>query len=469
MGAHIRDFVGKKVAFVGIGGCSMSGLAQLMRSLGYAVSGSDRDRSHKTDALIASGIPVAIGHDARNVEGADLLVYTAAVSEANPERRAAARLGIPEIERAALLGQLMEGYEASIGISGTHGKTTATAMLSQVLMECGARPTVHIGGELDALGGSTLLGSRDVFVAEACEFAGSFLKLKPTIAVITNIDEDHLDFYKDIDDIERAFHAFAALTPEEGGVCVGWGDDARVRRVLEQSNRRTRSYGLGSHNELTADPVSYDELGRARFTARLFGHPLCEVELSVPGEHNLLDALAAIAVAELLQLPMQRVAESLARFKGAHRRFDLTSVTDGVRVYQDYGHNPAEIKNALRVAKLQPHETLWAVWQPHTYSRTKKLFDQFLGTFGDADRLLITDICAAREADPGDISSEMLIEPLRARGVDAHLTPSFDDTEHFLRANWHPGDLVITLGCGDIDRLNDQIKEHGDSSTNRDQ
>lgn len=463
MAAHIRDYQGGRVAFVGIGGCSMSGLAGLMKELGYQVTGSDRTASHKTEHLEAQGIPVSIGHRPENVRGADLVVYTAAIPSDNPERAEARRLGIPQLERATLLGQLMEGYTQAVGVSGTHGKTTTTAMLSQVFVECGVRPTVHIGGELDAVGGSTLLGDKEFFITEACEFAGSFWQFKPTIALILNIDEDHLDFYKDIDDIENAFHRFAGLTPQEHGWVVGWGDDQRVRSVMERSNRHTRSYGLSPHNELRAEQLSYDELGRAHFTATLFGHPLCEVDLAVSGAHNVLNALAAIAVSSICQLPMQQVASSLSRFTGAHRRFELTSVTDGVNVYQDYGHNPAEIKNALSIAKLQPHRTLWAVWQPHTYSRTKKLFSQFLDAFHDADQVLVTDICAAREQDPGDIASSMLIQPLRDHGSPAHLTPSFDDAEAFLRAHWQPGDLVVTLGCGDIDLLNEQIKLHGDT------
>ena len=461
--AHIANFQGKHVHFIGIGGCSMSGLAALLKQQGYIISGSDRDQSHKTDALAGQGVRIFIGQRAENVSGADLIVYTAAISENNPERVAARERGIPQIERATLLGQLMEGYTQAVGVSGTHGKTTTTAMLSQVCVECGARPTVHIGGELDALGGSTLLGERDVFITEACEFAGSFLKFHPTIAVVLNIDEDHLDYYKDIDDIENAFHRFVALTPPDEGWCVGWGDDARVRRVMEKSGRKTRSYGLSPHNELRAEQVSYDELGRAHFTATLFGHPLCEVNLSVAGEHNLLNALAVIAVAGILQLPMHHVAETLEHFTGAHRRFELTSVTDGVSVYQDYGHNPTEIANALRIARLQPHRRLWAVWQPHTYSRTKKLFDGFLTCFGDADKVVVTDICAARESDPGDINSSMLIDAMLKRGMDAHLTPTFDDAEAFLRANWQPGDLVVTLGCGNIDLLNEQIARNGDT------
>ena len=463
MSAHIRDYIGGNVFFCGIGGCSMSGLATLMKTLGYTITGSDRDHSHKTDALNAHGIPVSIGHRAENIQGIDLFVYTAAIASDNVERQEARHQGIPQIERATLLGQLMEGYENAIGISGTHGKTTTTAMLAQVLVECNAEPTVHIGGELSALGGSTLLGKKNIFLTEACEFACSFLKFHPTIAVILNIDEDHLDCFKDIDEIEAAFADFAALTPEQDGWVVGLGDDFRVRRVLENCGRKTRTFGLEPQNELRAEDVSYDELGRAHFKATLFGHPLCEVDMQVPGEHNVVDALAAIAVASILEMPMQAVAESLSRFTGADRRFQLTSVTDGVYVYQDYGHNPTEIKNALTIAKLQPHNRLWAVWQPHTYSRTKKLFDQFLDIFDGVDRVLITDICAAREVDPGDISSDMLIDPIRARGVDVTLTPSFDDAEKHLRDHWQSGDMVITLGCGNIDLLNDQIKEHGNS------
>lgn len=453
---------GKRLHFIGIGGCSMSGLALLMSERGCRVTGSDRDASHKTEALENAGIPVHIGHAPENVHGADLVVYTAAIPENNCEREEARRLGIPQIERAVLLGRLTSAFDTAICVSGTHGKTTTTSMISQVFVECGMNPSVHIGGEVEALGGGTILGGSETFIAEACEFNASFLKLFPTIGVILNIDEDHLDFYKDIDDIEAAFQRFAGLIPADGW-CVGWGGDERVRRVLEKSRCHTRTFGIEPFNELRAENISYDELGRASFTATLFGHPLMDVELAVAGEHNLIDALAAIAVADLCQLSMSRVAEVLGRFTGAHRRFELTSVTDGVRVYQDYGHNPTEIQNALRIAKLQPHKRLWAVWQPHTYSRTKKLFDGFLETFHDADKVVVTDICAAREVDPGDISSEMLIGPLKQHGADAVLTPTFNDAEAYLRANWEAGDLVVTLGCGNIDLLNEQIARHGDT------
>ena len=358
----------------------------------------------------------------------------------------------------------MSTFDQSVCVSGTHGKTTTTSMIAQCFVEAGADPSVHIGGDLPAIGGGTLVGKGDTFIAEACEYNGSFWHFYPTVAVILNIDEDHLDFYKDIDDIEASFTRFASLVPPEGW-CVGWGGDKRVREVLSGLKCHTRTYGLEPFNELRAEGISYDELGRASFTATLFGHPLMDVQLSVVGEANLLDALACIAVADICQLPMSSVAETLSRFTGAHRRFDLTSTTDGVRVYQDYAHNPAEIKNALHIAAMQPHKTLWAVWQPHTYSRTKKLFDSFMSCFREADRVLVTDICAAREADPGDINSAMLIEPLKEHGASAVLTPSFDDAENYLRAHWQPGDMVVTLGCGDIDLLNEQIAKHGDTKT----
>jgi len=463
LGVDLKDFAGKHVHFIGAGGCSMSGLAMLMQEMGMEVSGSDRTASHKTEALCAKGIPVQIGHEPNYIKSSALSIYSAAISAENPERRYAQENNIPEIERADLLGLLAKQYVCPIGVSGTHGKTTVTSMMAQVMVENGLNPTVHVGGELDAIGGSTRMGSRDYFLCEACEFNRTFLRFFPKIAVILNIDEDHLDCYRDIDDIEDAFLQYARLVPDYGFV-IGCGDDARVRRVLEKLNCRTRTYGIEPHNEIRAENISYDEEGRAFFTATLFGHPLCEIELQVAGEHNVLNALATIAVAERLGIPMHGAAESLYHFIGAHRRFELTSITDGVKCYTDYGHNPAEIKNALKIAQLQPHKTLWSVWQPHTYSRTKTLFNAFVETFDGIDKVLITDICASREVDPGDINSAMLIEPIRARGVDVYLTPSFDDAEAFLRAHWQSGDIMISHGCGDIDLLNEQIALHGDTN-----
>ncbi|MBQ3423669.1 MAG: UDP-N-acetylmuramate--L-alanine ligase [Clostridia bacterium] len=462
MTQNILDFKGKHVHFIGIGGSSMSGLAGYLKQKGYVVSGSDRTASHKTEHLETQGIPVAIGHDSGNVRGADIIVYSAAIAEDNVERREAARLGIPQIERCDLIGQLMEGYPVAVGISGTHGKTTTTAMMAQAFLQAGADPTIHIGGELDFIGGSTRSGSGRDFICEACEYNSSFLHFKPTPAVILNIDEDHLDYYKDIDHIESAFAEYVSIVPEDGW-CIAWGDDFRARRVCTEARCHSMTYGLSEQCMLRPVDLTYDAHGCADFTAALHGEPIGHFHLNVASEANMLDALAVICVCHIRGLDMEAVSRALGEFVGAHRRFELTSITDGVRCYTDYGHNPAEIKNALKIASLQPHKTLWSVWQPHTYSRTKSLFDQFLETFDQADRVLITDIMGARESDPGDIRSEMLIEPLNARGVRAVLTPSFDDAEAYLRAHWHSGDLMISHGCGDIDLLNEQIARHGDT------
>lgn len=459
---NIRDYQGRRVHFIGVGGSSMSGLAGLLKDEGYLVSGSDKTRSHKTDHLVEKGIDVHIGHAAENVHGADVIVYSAAISMGNAERKEALRLGIPQIERCDLIGQLMAGSSFAIGVSGTHGKTTTTSMLAQAFISAGADPSIHIGGELDFIGGSTRRGSSGDFIVEACEFNNSFLHFCPTVAIITNIDEDHLDFFGDIDHIEEAFHKYTLLLPENGW-CIAWGDDARARRVCLNSKCNHLTYGLGAENDLRAENLVYDAQGCASFDACLHGESIGHFHIGVASKANMLDGLAVIAACHIRGLDMQKVAEALSSFVGAHRRFELTSTTDGVRCYTDYGHNPAEIRNALQIASLQPHKALWSVFQPHTYSRTKTLFDQFLETFDLADHVLITDICAAREVDPGDIHSGMLIEPLRARGVDAVLTPSFDDAEAYLRAHWQSGDVMVSHGCGDIDLLNEQIALHGDT------
>ena len=462
MAANIFDYKGRRAHFIGIGGSSMSGLAGYLKELGYEVTGSDRTASHKTEHLEEKGIRVFIGQAAENVRDADIVIYSAAISEDNPERAEAARLGIPQIERCDLIGELMAGHEFAVGVSGTHGKTTTTSMLSQAFMQAGADPTIHIGGELDFIGGSTRAGDGKDFIVEACEYRESFLQFKPTVAIITNIDEDHLDYYRDIDHIESAFVKYVDIVPEDGW-CVAWGDDFRARRVCLNARCNHLTYGLGADNMLRAVNVSYDARGCASFTAVLNGETLGDFHVGVASEANMLAALAVIGVCHIRGLDMAKVAEALSGFIGAHRRFELTSVTDGVRCYTDYGHNPAEIMNALKIASMQPHKTLWSVWQPHTYSRTKTLFDQFVTTFDLADKLLITDIMGAREPDPGDINSGMLLEPIRARGVEAEWTPSFDDTEAYLRAHWQPGDIMVSHGCGDIDLLNEQIALHGDT------
>ena len=456
---HIRDFKGKRAHMIGIGGSSMSGLAGMLQKAGVAVTGSDGTASYMTKMLEGQGIEVHIGHHAENVHGADLIVYSAAISADNPERAEAARLGIPQMERATLLGQLMEGYNHAINVCGTHGKTTTTSMIAEVLLDAGLDPTVHIGGQLDYIGGSTRVGSHETFVVEACEFNASFLQFHPTIAVVTNIEEDHLDFYKDLDDICHAFDRFFALLPENG-VCVGNGDDPCVVKALEKLSVRTVTYGMGESCQWRPANLVYNETGCAGFDFAFEGKPMAHVQLQVPGEFNVMHALSTMAACFEVGADPEVVAQSLGGFAAPHRRFEHTGTVCGVKLYTDYGHNPAEMRNAVGVAVMQPHNRVWAVMQPHTYSRVKRLFEDYLTCTEAADITLVTDIYAAREKDPGDIKAEMVVEGMKAHGVNAIHTPSFDDTEKYLREHWQPGDLVLTMGCGNINQLNDQIWEN---------
>ena len=457
--AQIRDYRGKRIHMIGIGGSSMSGLAEMLIDQGYTVTGSDRDEGYLIHHVREAGGTVMIGHRAENVRGADLVVFSAAIPADNPERAEAERLGIPTMERAYLLGQLMEGFPKAVGVCGAHGKTTVTSMLSQVLVETGMDPSIHIGGRLDAIGGSVRVGHSGIFVAEACEFNRSFLHMFPTVAVVLNIDADHLDCYKDIDEIEETFGQFIRLMPESG-VIIGNGDDPRVRRQAEKTDYRKEFFGEGPGNDWYPADMEEDDRGYATFTIMHRDEKAARIHMGVPGSFNRMNALAAVAAAYELGVNAQAAADALEKFTGAHRRFEKTDEIDGVEIFHDYGHNPTEMRNALAIARKRCKGELWAVMQPHTFSRVRTLFDQYLTCTAVADHTLVTDICAAREKDPGDLNSGMLVDGMKQNGIDAVWTPSFDDTENWLRSHWHSGDLVLTMGCGDINLLNDQIHRH---------
>ena len=459
----IYDFQGKRVHMVGIGGSSMSGLAEMLLRAGYQVTGSDNAASHAVERLREMGVKVTVGHRAENADGAALLIFSAAISPDNPERARAREKGIPEMERSTLLGQLMLGYDRSICVCGTHGKTTTSSMIAQTLLECGKDPTVHIGGRLDAIGGGSRVGGKDYFVAEACEFHGSFLEMHPTTAVVLNIEEDHLDYYKDIAHIEAAFGNFLRLLPE-GGMAIGWGEDARIRRLFSGLKCRKRFFGLESDNDYRPDRLTYSSTGCAEYDVIFHGQRLAHVALGVPGTFNTLNSLAAFAAAREAGAEPEAIAAALSHFEGVHRRFELTGIIDGVKMYHDYGHNPTEMKAAISVACMQHANRVWAVMQPHTYSRVKSLFRDYLTCTAQADFTLVTDIFAAREKDPGDIKAEMVVEGMKEHGVQAVHTPTFNDAERYLRAHWQPGDLVLTMGCGNINLLNEQMQLHGDTN-----
>ena len=455
----IHDYQGKHVHLIGIGGSSMSGLAQMLLHEGYTVSGSDRTDGYLMQDVRDAGATVYVGHKAEQVHGADLVVYTAAIPADNPERIEAERLGIPGMERAYLLGQLMAGFPWAVGVCGAHGKTTTTSMLSQILVDCGMDPSVHIGGKLDAIGGSTRIGHSDIFLAEACEFRRSFLKIQPTMALVMNIDADHLDCYKDLDEIEETFGIFLQKIPENG-VAIGKGTDPRVVRQLNRLKCRTLTFGLTDTCDYHPVHSVEDAHGYLSFDLEGQGKILGHVALQVPGDFNAENALAALAAAHMLGADMEKACASISDFHGAHRRFELTDTIDGVEIFHDYGHNPAEMRNAVHVARKRSDGRVIAVMQPHTFSRVRTLFDDYLTCTKEADITLVTDICAAREKDPGDLNAGMLVSGMREHGLEAYWTPSFDETEAWLKAHWRPGDLVITMGCGDINLLNAQIHAH---------
>ena len=456
---RISDYTGKRIHMIGIGGSSMSGLAEMLIDQGYQVSGSDRDETYLIHHVREKGGNVMIGHRAENVHGADFVVYSAAISPENPERQEAERLGIPTVERAVLLGQLMVKFPKSVGICGAHGKTTVTSMVSQILLESGKDPSIHIGGRLDAVGGSTRTGHSGIFVAEACEFNRSFLQMHPALAVVLNIDADHLDCYKDIDEIESTFGQFLSSLPENG-TAIGNGDDYRVRRQMEKLSCRKVFFGFHPENDWKPGEISEDELGCSSFILHGPQGKTTRVSMNIPGNFNLMNGIAAVATAAELGVDPDVSAEILKHFTGAHRRFERTDVIDGVEIFHDYGHNPTEMRNALSIARKRCKGKLWAVMQPHTFSRVRTLFDQYLTCTEEADITLVTDICAAREKDPGDLNSGMLVDGMIKHGINAIWTPGFDETEHYLRMNWKSGDLVLTMGCGDINLLNDQIHRH---------
>lgn len=439
---------GLKIHFIGIGGISMSGIAEILLNSGYKLSGSDRSTSKLTDHLKSLGAEIHIGHAADNIKGAGLVVYTAAISDDNPELQAARESNIHCMDRAEFLGKLMKSFPKCIAVSGTHGKTTATSMLSLILLGAELDPTIMVGGELDAIGGNVRAGNSEFLIAEACEYKGSFLKFYPFAGIILNIDADHLDYYKDIDDIQQSFKKFSELIPQDG-ILIGYAEDTRVAEIMNNAKCRTISYGINS-GKYTADNISYNNEGFARFTALKDGSKLSEIELSVPGKHNILNALSAIACADYFGVSPETIAENLKLFCGTHRRFELKGKTRGITVIDDYAHHPTEIEATLSAARNYPHRKLYCIFQPHTYSRTLSLFNEFSKAFSGTDKLILLDIYAAREKDNGKVNSQMLCSEIIKNGTDAVYKGSFEEAIDYLKDNLKEGDVLITMGAGDV-------------------
>lgn len=446
-----------RIHFIGIGGISMSGLAEILIAEGFAVSGSDAKRSELTGRLEELGACIAYGQSAENItDDLELIVFTAAIKEDNPEYAEAVRRGIPLMPRAELLGQIMSNYETPIAVAGTHGKTTTTSMLSHILMEAGADPTISVGGILPSIGGNIRVGRSQTFLTEACEYTNSFLHFNPKISLILNIEEDHLDFFRDLEDIRHSFRLFAAKIPADGTLVIN-GGIPRPREIYEGLCCRVVTFGPDPGYDYGASDITYDELGHPKFTLCRKGKKVCRISLSVPGLHNVSNALASVAAAELLGIPVETIKAGLLGFCGTERRFQLKGTTDGVTIIDDYAHHPTEIAVTLAAAKNYPHRELWCVFQPHTYTRTKALFDDFAKALAAADHVVLADIYAAREKNTVGISSKDLVPAIEALGTDVRYFPSFSEIEQFVRKNCRNGDLLITMGAGDVVNIGEDL------------
>ncbi|MGN0376485.1 MAG: UDP-N-acetylmuramate--L-alanine ligase [Suilimivivens sp.] len=445
------------IYFIGIGGISMSGLAEVLLEKGFTVSGSDMKPSPLTQLLEEKGAVIFYGQKYENITAdIDLMVYTSAIHSDNPEYVAARDLNIPILTRAQLLGQMMKNYETPIAISGTHGKTTTTSMVSEILLAADTDPTLSIGGILKTINGNIRVGRSGYFVTEACEYTNSFLSFYPKIGVILNIEEDHLDFFKDIDDIRNSFHLFAKLLPEDGALIIN-GAIENPEAITEDIACPVITFGPSACFDYSAADISYDEKGCASFTLIHRGQKTARYSLSVPGEHNIYNALAAIALAELLAIDTPVIQKALSSFKGTDRRFEYKGTVNGVTIIDDYAHHPTEITATLKAAVNYPHKTLWCVFQPHTYTRTKAFMKDFALALSHADRIILAKIYPARETDDLGISSATLQKEIEFLGKTCYYFPDFAAIEKFILENCTPGDLLITMGAGDVVKIGENL------------
>lgn len=447
------------IYFIGIGGISMSGLAHILEDKGFKISGSDAKESAMTKALEDMGIKVFYGQKKENLDACgdiDAVVYTAAVHPDNPEFIAAKEKNIPLLTRAELLGQIMKEYELPVAISGTHGKTTTTSMISKVLLEANMDPTLSIGGIFKDIGGNIRVGQSKYFVTEACEYTNSFLSFFPKVSIVLDIDADHLDFFKDLDDIRNSFKKFCNLLPDDGTLIIN-SDIDNMEEITEGLSCNIITYGSKDSSDYYPSDITYDELANASFTINRKNKAPIQIKLSVPGEHNVYNAIAAVATCDLMGVDPEYMIKALREFTGTNRRFEHKGVVDGVTIVDDYAHHPTEIKATLSAAQNYPHKTLWCVFQPHTYTRTKALMHEFAEALSLADKVVLADIYAARETDHLGISSRTLQEEIKSLGHDCYYFPSFEEIEKFLLQNCTKDDLLITMGAGDVVKIGENL------------
>ena len=432
------------IYFVGIGGISMSGLAEILKDAGFRVSGSDRSKSPLTETLERKGINVFYGQRAGNItDDIDCVVFTSAIHKDNPEYVATMEKGIPHLTRAQLLGEIMQNYKTPIAISGTHGKTTTTAMLSQVLIGSGFDPSAIIGGKLPFIGGNSYVGQSDIIVCEACEYVDTFLQLNPFISIILNIDADHLDYFKNLDNIKKSFNKFAKQTT---GLLVINGDDQNTLDAVNDVDIEKITYGFGENCDYRAENISADKGVHEQFDIYYKGELLTNIKLIVPGKHNIYNALAAAATAHYLGATPKEIAENLHKFGGVHRRFEILGTPEGITVADDFSHHPTELTATLNAALNMGFKKVWAIFQPHTFSRTALLLDDFAEALKIPDVAIISEILPVRETNTYNIYST----DLGAKVPNSVCLDTFEEITDYVCKNAKEGDLILTMGGGNV-------------------
>lgn len=444
----------KKIHMIGIGGVSMSGIAAILKNLGFTVSGSDWAESENTLKLKELGIPVTIGHNIEEVKNSDIVVFSAAIKDDNPEMIEAKRLNIPTMERAVFLGELTRCYKDTICISGTHGKTTTTSMVSLCFLESLKDPSIQVGAYLKQIDGNYKVGNSEHFVIEACEYVESFLKFSPKAEIILNIDNDHLDYFKNFENIKNAFIKYVKLLPDNGLLVLN-GDDSNCLVLSKYTNCKSITYGINNKNvDFYADNITFNKDGFAKFDVFNNNKNLGTIELSVPGIHNVSNALATISLSIMYGINFKDIKSALSKFTGAHRRFEFKGKIDNkASVYDDYGHHPTEILATINALKNKEFNKSWVIFQPHTYSRTKNLLDDFANALINFDNVIVLDIYAAREKNTYGITSEDLVNRIKSIGKESKYIPGFNDCVKYVKDNVQKDDIVITLGAGTVTQI----------------
>lgn len=445
----------RHIHFVGIGGAGMGGIAEVLANEGYQISGSDLAPNPVTQQLMNLGATIYFNHRPENVRDASVVVVSSAISADNPEIVAAHEARIPVIRRAEMLAELMR-FRHGIAIAGTHGKTTTTSMVTEIFLQAKNDPTISVGGILPAIGGNIRVGGPEFFVTEACEYTNSFLSFYPTMAVILNIEEDHLDFFKDLADIRHSFKLFAERVPAQGAVVIN-GDIENYQEIIEAVKGKVITFGHSRGNDYSAGDIQYDNYAHPSFDLYIGGEKKERLTLGVAGEHNVYNALAAIAVSLENGISMDAIRAGLAHFTGTNRRFEKKGEVNGFTIIDDYAHHPHEIEATLKTAQNYPHKTLWCIFQPHTYTRTKAFLPQFAEALSLADKVILADIYAARETDTLGISSEDIVKLLKEKGKEAWYLPTFDEIEKFVMEHCTQGDLLITMGAGDVVNVGENL------------